>query len=297
MSLSISNDTTVFRAVSYGCKHKNILYDPKNSLIDHILYLNNHNYFILNDNVTSIADNVTNIPHHYTMIHNYHLMLSHHIEKHLDGNISHSMHLPVVFILENIKDYKKEDKHLIQQRLNNHTKIFLNETTYNIFQSKNSILLNPGIPLSVFKSYKNYETRSTIAILNCGQPSNNLQAALKQSGYESKIIDIHQPVNQLVSDLNDYKICIDISDNYRINLMCAAACGCQAITFGSQNSIDNMIYGCKQDNLLSTINTLQKNSSNIEYKQQYLIENYPIDNFIDELNKTITQISHEAYIL
>lgn len=298
MSLSLANDSTIFRAISYDCKYKNIFYDPKNSLLDYIIYSTNDNYFIISDQTYNISDNVIHIPQSHLEFHSYHLILSNNIENYLDNQLSHSLHLPIIFLIDSIKDYKKEDRHLIQQRLSNHTKIFLNKSTYDLFQSKNSIYLEPGIPTNIFSNSKNYEDRIAVGLLDCGPLTKNIQQTLKQLEIESEIIDMHQATNDLVNSLNNYKVCLDISQNYKINLLCAIACGAQGLTLnnGAPNN-ESLIHLCDQQELLKTIQTLINTKPDYEANINYLDSRYSMPSFISTFQNIIDKVSHEVYTI
>jgi hypothetical protein len=295
MSLSLANNNTVFRAMSLGHKYKNIIYDPMNSLLDHILYLTQDNFYIVDNLKTQISDNVAYIPNEHIEFYNYHLIMSNSLEKHLDNNFAYIMHLPVLFLIEYIKGYKKEDRHLIQDRMKNHTKIFLNELTYNYFKSSNSVFIQMGIPLELFKKTQDWATRKNVCIFDYGPQSKFMKAQIEKEGIDCDIINTIMPTTSIVNLLNSYKICIDISENYKINLLCAAACGCKSLTIDTSRSIENIVNGCNQEDITKYINTYINSNQNDSNAEQFIIENYSFNKFLEKIKQQINNISHEAY--
>jgi hypothetical protein len=291
------NDNTVFRARSYDCKHKNIIYDPKNSLLDQIIYLSQHNFYILENNKVNIADNVLYIKSENIEFYNYHFIMTNNLEKYLNSNLSHAMHLPILFIIDYLRQYKKEDRHLIQQRLQNHTKIFINEQTFKDFGYNNAVLLNIGIPDNLISSYKNHTDRKNLCIFDYGHISKSIQNALQKENIECDLIDPKTPIEVLAEILNNYRVAIDPSEHYKINLLFSASCGCLGLTLDKNRSIENIIYGCSQENFLETFNKLCKIKPDISYHNQYIKDNYSIEKFILSLQEIIKNISHEAYQL
>lgn len=295
MSLSLANNNTIFRATSLKCKYKNIIYDPKNSLLDHILYLTQDNYYIIDKLKTQIANNVAYIPSEHIEFNNYHLIIANSLEKYLDNNFSYMMHLPVLFLIEHIKGYKKEDRHLIQDRIKNHTKVFLNKSTYNIFKSSNSFFIEPGIPLDVFKNAKDWESRKSVCLFDYGPASAFIKSEIEKENIECDIINTKISTVSMVEVLNSYKICIDISENYKVNLLCAAACGCNTLTIDSARSIQGIIDGCNKEEIIKLININSNNKKDTKYIEQYITEYYSFTSFLNSIQQQINNISHEAY--
>lgn len=291
-------DNTVFRTTSTKVLQKNIVYEPKNSLLDNFLYLTDDNYFILENNTYATnIDNVINLPNNHIGLYNYHFLMTHNIEKHINDTISAGMHIPILFIVDQVKAYKKEDKHIIQQKLNNHTKLYLNENSFQSFKSNSkSILTKVGIPVEHFQSSSDFEERKDIAIFDYGSVTQQLKFALEQNGMSCTLINTKINLETLNYLFNRHKICLDISDNYLVNLMSALCCGCRTITTKNNPVISPFINHIDlNDNIISTIKELSSSKPDVKEQVEYVKEKYPFEPFKQTLKQIINDISHEVY--
>lgn len=298
MQLSFMIDNTVFRTTSTKAPQKNIVYEPKSSLLDNFIYLTDDNYFILENNTyTTNIDNVINLPNNHIGLYNYHFLMTHNIEKHINDTMSAGMHIPILFIIDQVKSYKKEDKHIIHQKLNNHTKLYLNENTFQTFNSNNkSILIKIGIPIKYFQASANFEDRKDIAIFDYGPVTQQLKFALEQNKVSCTLINTKINLETFNYLFNRHKICLDISDNYLTNLLPALCCGCKAITTKSNPVISPFINHIDlNDNIVSIIKDLASSVPDNKAHIEYVKDKYPFEPFKQTLKQIINDISHEVY--
>jgi hypothetical protein len=220
------------------------------------------------------------------------------MEQHLSDQLSSGMHIPALFIIDQIRSYKKEDKHIIQQKLANHTKVFLNESSFQDFNyGKKCILTKVGIPTHKLEVSNSFDSRNDVAIMNYGPIANQLKVALEENGLSCTLVDAKNNIETLNYLFNRYKICIDLSDNYKINLLCAMCCGCKTIT-----TKNNPVF-CPftshidlNDNIIPIIKDLCTNSPDTKAYIEYIQEQYPFDSFNTTIKQIINNISHEVYI-
>lgn len=292
-------DNTVFRSTSSNIVQKNIVYEPKNSLLDNILYLTDDNYFILENNtyVTSV-DNVINIPNNHISLYNYHCLITHYLEKHIKDTISAGMHIPILFIIDQLRSYKKEDRHILQQKLHNHTKLYLNENAMRSFGSKNkSILTKIGIPVEHFILSSDWEERKDVAIFDYGPVTQQLKFALEQHNISCSLINTRMNLETFNYLFNRYKVCVDISDNYLANLLPALCCGCKTITTKNNPVVSAFIEHVNlNDDIVSTIQQLLSSIPDHTAQTDYVKDQYPFAPFKQILKQIINDISHEVYI-
>lgn len=299
MYLGLMSDNTIFRDISRKTKEKNIIYEPKYSLLDHIIYMSNDNYFILeNNSYSSNIDNVLNIPNSHIEYYNYHFLMTHYIEKHLNDSFAMAAHLPTMFIIDQVKNYKKEDKHIIQQKMNNHTKIFLNQSSYEYYGDRNkSFLINLGIPSEIFNNKSDFSKRGDVIIFDYGSISQQLKIALEKEGLSCVLINTRINSATVEYLLNKYKVCIDISENYIGNLLVSLCCGCRAITTTNNPVVCPYIHHIDlNDNILSKIKDLIASTEDNNEIRQYIKDQYCFTKFQNSLHNIIQNISHEVYI-
>lgn len=298
MQLSFMIDNTVFRTTSVKTSQKNIVYEPKNGLIDNFLYLTNDNYFILEDNTyTTNTENAINLPNSHIGLYNYHFLMTHNIEKHINDTLSAGMHIPILFIIDQLRTYKKEDKHIIQQKLNNHTKLYLNENSFQYFKTNDkSILIKIGIPTEYFTSSSEFQQRKDIAIFDYGPVTQQLKFALEQHNISCTLINSKMNLDTFAYLFNRYKICIDISENYLTNLLPALCCGCKVITTKNNPIVSSFINHIDlNDNIISTIKDLTSSAPDAKAQSEYVKEKYPFESFKQTIKQIINDISHEVY--
>lgn len=294
------NDNTVFRAVSLRQKHKHIIYEPKHSMIDTILYLSNDQYFILDNSYDTYNENTTPISDNNIGLHSYHCLITHNIEKHLNDPLAAAMHLPLMIIIDQIRAYKKEDKHIIQNKLSHSTLVFTNEKAYNYFAySDKCILLPIGVPVEHIPFEDNFDNRQDILIVDSGPVTQQLKAGLEQSGLSCTLMNNRLNLETASYLMNKYKVCIDLSDNHEINLHIAACCGCQVITskaLNSQCSSPVIQYVEPNTHMLQHIQNSLQQAPNTKAVRDSISQNYNYSSFSDKYRNLINQISHEVYI-
>lgn len=302
MSLSTAINSTVFRETSLNTKYKNILYEQKNAILDSLILLTGDNYYtVIEDNTKKHnMDNIFYISKERLELHNYHLVMSHSLEKHINSNISFAMHLPLILIISDVKSYKKEDRFLIQNKIKNYTKIFLNEDAYKAFcnEDPKCFSIKLGIPLDIFYPTQSFNKRKDICIIDNNPMTHNIKTAIDKTGKSCDIIDTNLGMNILSAIFNQYKVCIDLGDNYMVNLLCAAACGCKCITSTTQSGVPYIIKTLGLDNnFVSNICNELDSEVNTKSNIAYIKENYPFTDFIEKIHKIISHTSHEVFTL
>lgn len=302
MSLSVAMNSTVFRETSLNNKYKNILYEPKGSIIDSLFFLSGDNYYIITEEATAQPDieNVLYLSQDKLELHNYHTIISHSLERHINNTISFGLHLPLIIIIDNIKPYKKEDKFLIQNKIKNHTKVFFNEETYKGFCKEDTKCFNLklGVPTDIFCVTQPIDTRKDICLIENTPINNNIKSAIDKTNKICDIIDINYNTQILSEIFNHYKVCIDLGENYLMNLLCAAACGCKCITSSSYSNVPPVIQTITADNsFIQNIDMLLDSDINIDNNIDYIKQNYDFSNFIEKIHNIISHTSHEVFTL
>ena len=283
-------------SATYNTIHKilsidrSILYDRHKSLFDHIIYnIRDINIFDVNSKLLldisydiHISNTFMNNPEQANIVRGLHL-----------NNI-------VIFHTDLPQMFKKEDKILLKDSLNNSNKIMMSREisdAWNIVGDR-TYLCNYGIPKIPIN--KNKE-RKSIIVLNL---NNNHRVDLLYNHIKSAFPDAYtlKDVSSYdilgVSDIiSDYKICIDAE--FLINSLFAIACGC--FTISTLAELKESRHSLVLNDYSRIINILQDSikyydSSNIINESEYIFDKYSFDLFSEKILSIVDKTKIEAFI-
>lgn len=284
-------------------KIDNILYEPSLSLLDNIIYELSYYFFVFSSNepnqqYRANVPNVISLFGYNQDIYDYRFMLSNDLERNAQhGTLAQAYHINTALIINAVKNYKKEDRHIISQNLRNTYKIFLNNAAYEALgQPNKSFLIPVGVP-NLFNIVDPKANRKPVAILDRVGVGGQIQQLFAKDNIDCDIINPMSGLNikGLNYVFNKYSTIIDLSDYCNINLLCALASGCRAITLQSNYTDCPLI---EKYNDIETIvsETIKNKSLDIEKTKDYIHNYHNFDRFIDAINNIFQNIDKEAYI-
>lgn len=271
---------------------KRILYDPSNSLFDKIL--EDTGIEIYHQNNPNIMD--------YT----YDAYISNNFIKHSTdrNNLIQICHLhDVLFIHEPLNSkFKKEDRVILNNNLKNTYKILLHDSLNNswnyltdkIFTIKYGIDM-PDIDLN--------KPRNDILIMNLKKNNqlNLIHQHLKNTFPSTTMLtDIsNNDWKTIYNTISSYKIIIDEGSIF--NQLIAAYCGCVIIT--PQINFDKQIIGYFNINdfgsVFGSMRSILDSYDSNDFSSQinYIKQEYPFDNFKNQITNLLQTIKQEVFIL
>jgi hypothetical protein len=278
-----------------------ILYEPKHSLLDQIMFLTGFEFLIFGDSKYSfVTDNVINIPNHLRDLYTYSLYISYGIEHFASNNtsIDSVLHIPSIVLVDNIKVLKKEDLYLLSNRLKNNHKCFLrNNLLSKLANTNKSVEHNIGIPSSIFYITKEYDTRNNVVILGKNMLSDQIASFLNSKQIDCDIIDLYDNISNINLKFNNYKFCIDLTENYLENLLCATLSGCRGITLSKNDIIlDDIKHLDNLDEIYSYITETNNIKPDTKTALTKIENRFPFDSFITFIKEYIELINKEVYI-
>lgn len=285
-------------------KLDNILYEPSISLLDNIIYQLPYYFFVFRSNdpkqqYSANSNNTICLMPNQQDFYDYRLNLCHDLEHHArPGTIANAYHINTVLILNTIKNYKKEDRHIINQNIRKIKKVFLNNRSYEALGKPNdSIVVSVGIPTNIFKPDVPISNRQPVAILDRGVIGAQIKQLFANNNTECDVIDPTNGLNikGLNHTFNRYKVIIDLGEYCNINLLCALSCGCRAITLG-QNFTDCPFIE-KYTDVESVVKAAIENKTTEDKKiKEYIDNNHNFEKFADAMNNILKHTDKEAYI-
>jgi hypothetical protein len=209
----------------------------------------------------------------------------------------------VIFHQKTPNVFKKEDKTILRNNLSSAYKIFPTSVIADEWgmQDKKSITINYGIP-SIKHELIPFKNRNTVLFMNFNDDTNvnNLFASIKTFFPDAILINklVNNSLEETLKLISNYKIVIDLAHPF--NALCATACGCFTVT----NQIsDDSIKSClvtqnfrDAKELLSDIIN-NANTDLIEKDKEYIIMNYSMNIFIDNMTKLFNRIKMEPFII
>lgn len=294
MHLSYVAENLVSNVLTAGQSTSNILYEPHNSCIDNILWSLPHNFFIhggyeTTKNTTSKTIRLPTVLQH---LYAYNFYLNFSLEKHAhNASIATAYHIPSISIIDQVKPYKKEDRHIINQKTKNVTKIFLSQEAYeSMGKPDKSYVINLGIPYGT--DHIPTKTNET-CIIDSGMVSKQIYQILSSNQIDCSLISAS---DLDIATLQKYKICIDISLNYRYNLLYAMAAGCTPITL-KQNSqfTEHMYHATTPEEIISLIKSIN-DTPNQQNISQYILNNFNHEIFSSTMNQIFLSLQKEVFI-
>jgi hypothetical protein len=274
----------------------NIIYDPIGSMLDHIIFELPYHFYVFGNNTTNFyRNNVVDLPNRLYDIYNYNLYVSHSIEKIAGENLATAYQIPAVVLIDQIKQYKKEDRHIINQKTKHVTKIFLSDDAYeSMNRPEKSFVLNPGIPTpndTLLSQPKN----NGVLFLDSTPITQQLKQLLESQNVDCHIISLNTNIDNISNIISQYKFCVDFSINYKTNLLYALSLGAQPITLEHNPKFCPFIQHIRTpQELLHSIAEPTMLADNKH--REYLNMHHNYITFIDKLTDIFKHLSKEVFI-
>lgn len=294
MHLSYVAENLVSNVLTAGQSTSNILYEPHNSCIDNILWSLPHNFFIHAgaETTKNTTNNTIRLPTRLQHLYAYNFYLNFSLEKHAhNASIATAYHIPSITIIDQVRAYKKEDRHIINQKTKNITKIFLSQEAYeSMGKPDKSYVINLGIP----DNTDNIGTRNNdTCIIDSGMVSKQIYQILSNNQIDCDLVSTSD-LN--ISTLQKYKICIDISPNYRYNLLYAMSAGCTPITLKHNAQFTEYMYhATTPEEIIALVKSID-NPPNQDNIFQYLLNSFNYEIFASAMNQIFLSLQKEVFI-
>lgn len=278
----------------------NIIYEPKNSLLDQTIFTLPHNFYLLNNNKFNFStDNVIDLPERLYGINSYNLLLSYSLEKFTNNNnISSLCHIPAMVLIDETRPYKKEDRHIINEKTKHVTKVFLSQESFEIMGKPSKSYVVPlGIPKMSSSSQSRSDVKNNVLLLDNSSMSQQIKKVLHSQQISCNTLPLQSNIETIKNIFSQYKFCIDLTNQYSYNLLAAVSAGCIGITLKQNPEICPYIHHVDtSEDILSFINSQEKVTPNIEDQQEYIHKYYPYETFIKQLKHIINITSKEVFL-
>ena len=279
----------------------NIVYNPSHTLFDKILYCLDYNFFVFSDYVSK-AENCLSYSNAYIDLRNYDLYIHSGIASSNGSTLPLTLHANMLVFEHQPKqkNLKKEDLAILNQRLATTKKIFFDDLYSKTWGLQNSLAIPYGIP-SLFKPELDYNDRKDVLIATKmnATAAHQIKAHLESKGlicsiYDDKELDI----KQINKKINNYKILINLDDEYLLNLV-GAACGSFVLKIsGHPVEIPNNYKYTEINDLIGGISNIITQQPDLQSIQDYISTNHDFDYFKIKLCDIIqTSAKREAFIL
>jgi hypothetical protein len=209
----------------------------------------------------------------------------------------------VIFHQKTPNVFKKEDKTILRNNLSSTYKIFPTKLIADEWdiQDKKSLTINYGIP-NIKHELVPFKDRNTVLFINFNNDVNvkNLFSNIKIFLPDATIINrlVNDSLEETLKLISNYKIVVDVASPF--NNLCATACGCFTVT---NQASDDSIKSClviqdfrNVEKLLSTIIN-NANTDLVEKDKEYIMINYSMTTFIQNMDKLFNKIKTEPFII
>jgi len=288
----------------------NVIYQPDNSLFDHILCscINEINYYMLSPpHICNIADNCYSLSEVEIDLYNYDICISNEIVSFINqknNNFSHAFHATNLIFQHKHRPniIKKEDVALINQRIHAINKIFFDSHVMDTWNCKNAQLIPYGIPLDLFTNNSEERNLDILILGNNGPIIQKIYHHFNSMDIRCEVINNMNILNiqDISKKFKESTIVIDLQDN-TINQLCALACGCKVACISNyDNSITQVHKYRSVDGIVEyCVKQLGENNHNISYKEikEYLEDNYSYGKFKEEISQIMESNKRKAFIL
>lgn len=295
MHLSYIAENLVLNTIGIYSDSCRILYEPHSSILDTIIVSSISGEFYSTEGAagSSLHNRLFQLPPESISMYNYNLFMNFSLEKYINTNYTPFMyHIPSLVLIDKTYEYKKEDRYLINEKTKNITKIFLSEHAYDALGKPNkSFVLDVGVPL--IQSEMPSPKIKNIAIIDTGLIAKQIHHILSSTaGLDCDLIDIGS-----IELIKNYKFCIDISNNYRYNLLYALSAGCTPITLKQNPVFTSYIYHVNTPEEIITIINDAKDGDRASIDiNQYLTTHHNYNKFIKSINEIVHNLKKEVYI-
>jgi hypothetical protein len=278
----------------------NIVYEPKNSLLDQTLFTLPYNFYLFNNNRLNFStDNVIDLPERFYGINSYNLLLSHSLERLTNNNnISSLCHMPAIVLIDETRAYKKEDRHIINEKTKKITKIFLSQESFEVMGKPSKSFVVPiGIPNMISSSQTRTNNQNNVLLLDNSNMSQQIKKVLHSHQITCNTLPMYSNIETIKNIFAQYKFCIDLTNQYGYNLLSAVSAGCIGITLKQNPEICPYIHHVdNSEDILSFISSQQEVVTNTTDMQQYINKHYPYETFIKQLTSIINTTSKEVFL-
>lgn len=295
MHLSYIAENLVVNTLDAQSKSCRILYEPHHSILDNILMSSVEDQFYVVEDAAKLKlyDRLFQIPVRCATMYNYSLFMNFSLEKYINTSyVPFIYHIPSVAFIDKVYEYKKEDRYLINEKTKHITKIFLSEHSYDALGRPNkSFVIDIGIPL--VQPEQPYEKTKNIAIMNTSIIAQQIHHIMSSTaGLACDLIEIND-----IDIVKDYKFCIDISSNYKYNLLYALSAGCIPITLKQNPAFTSYIHHVNTpEEIIAIINTASDTTLNTMNINEYLTINHNYSKFAKSINEIVCNVKREVYI-
>lgn len=288
----------------------NVLYQPQRNMFDLLLsecgirlYIDKRYEYTQTkqSNIVQVTDDESNL-------FNYNVGITNNIIGYSSQKIFTQLHLNSIIFTHSYKpkQVKKEDLVLINNNLTKEKKIFFSQDVSDSWDLiSNKIVIKYGIPTDKFYIDNNDSlSKNNILLLNFEkQPAmENFAAILIENGLTVDIVEEMNCNIDLVRDLfNKYKIVIDFNEHNITNLLCAVSCGCHAITYMTEMTVNNYsdtpnIYLARSiKDIIDICKVCLPKQP--DPAQQYIEKNFPFNTFKDKITNMVHQANNEVFVI
>jgi hypothetical protein len=279
----------LFSLSSQDTRDISVLYDHRNSMFDKFIEkyidisLTHKNSYEIIQKILSYDVYWDNNPVEY--ISNYHTYKDQHI-------------LDIVFFHdwpENV--LKKEDKFILQNRLQNSLQIYTNESFKNEWTINNGKYIPYGIPDTRISLE---QPRKSVVLINTdnGRSGEILYSHIKQYFPDAGMMhDISvMSYDNIIDSLREFSICITLKKSF--DSLIALSCGCDVLSssFLSENGVTH-IEDFNQIHIMIESALNSRNLEIIKQRTRDLIKKYDLEIFQSEIYNTIRNRIRKPFIL
>jgi hypothetical protein len=192
---------------------------------------------------------------------------------------------------------KKEDKFLLQNRLQNSLKIYTDESFKNEWTINNGKYIPYGIPDT---DVSLQELRKSVVLLNVdnGRSGEILYSHIKNYFPDAEMIqDIStMSYDNIIDSLKRFNICITLRKSF--DSLVALSCGCDVLSLSllSENGVTH-IEDFNQIHIMIESTLKNRNIEKIKQRTSDLIKKYDLEIFQNEIYNTIRNRIRRPFIL
>lgn len=278
-------------------KDINIIYNSTHNVFDKIVYTIDANFFNFSSQ-KSYDNNLRNLQNSHIDLYNYDLYVDNGIINYKqNSNITKSLHInPLIFEHNNKNNQlKKEDVAILNNQLSRIKKIFFNENYAKSWNLSNSLIIEYGIPLDIFKPLNLTDKKTFLLYYGSNriigqQTKDYLKADVIENIHEKSI----EEINQI---FNEYEVFIDITNTLCTDLA-ALSSGCKVMSLSDcHKSIPGMYFYSSIEDIINNASQITNIEISYEKVHRYIEENYSYNLFKEKLYSIINHTAkREAYI-
>jgi hypothetical protein len=206
--------------------------------------------------------------------------------------------MPAMVLIDEIRVYKKEDRHIINEKTKHITKVFLSQESFEIMGKPSKSYVVPlGIPKMSSSSLSREDIKNNVLLLDNSNMSQQIKKVLHSQQISCNTLPLQSNIETIKNIFSQYKFCIDLTNQYSYNLLAAVSAGCIGITLKQNPEICPYIHHVDTaEDILSFINSQENITTNIENQQEYIHKYYPYETFIKQLKHIINITSKEVFL-